>query len=60
MKKFFRKCLRCLPDGYNVGIKVNKCVFGRECRYGIPFFIRNNVFLYNVKAWRCVKRVGVE
>ena len=22
------------------------------------FFIRNNVFLYNVKAWRCVKRGG--
>ena len=33
-------------------------MFGRECRYGIPFFIRNNVFLYNVKAWRCVKRGG--
>ena len=31
---------------------------GRECRYGIPFFIRNDVFLYNVKAWRCVKRGG--
>ena len=33
-------------------------MFGRECLYGIPFFIRNNVFLYNVKAWRCVKRGG--
>ena len=33
-------------------------MFGRECRYGIPFFIRNVFVLYNVKAWRCVKRGG--
>ena len=31
---------------------------GKECRHGIPFLFLNDVFLYNVKAWRCVKRGG--
>ena len=49
LPKKAKKCIESwrqyLPD-YEIR---GKCVFGRECRYGIPFFIRNDVFLYNPK-----------